>query len=83
MIGKRGGSASRIVTTATITAEKGPDGIRIRRSNLHAVVTGLTGIEPARLTEIGAIVKQECTISNAIEAAVEISYEIQMNSAHE
>ena len=38
VIARRGGSASRIVVTATITAEKGPDGIRLRRSHLSGVV---------------------------------------------
>ena len=76
VIARRGGSASGIVTTATITAEKGPDGIRIRRSHLRGIVVGLEGLEAERLTEIGGIVEQQCTISTAIRDSVAISYEI-------
>lgn len=50
VIGRQGGSASRAVTAATITAEKGPGGIRIRRSHPYALAAGLAGIERGRLT---------------------------------
>ncbi len=76
VIGRNGGVATTIRMTATITAEKGPDGIRVRRSHLAGVVEGLQGIEPARLPELGATVERECTISTAIRGAVEISYDI-------
>jgi osmotically inducible protein OsmC len=76
VIARQGGSASRIVTTATITAEKGPEGIRIRRSHLRGVVIGLEGLAADRLTEIGRTVEQECTISAAIRGSVTITYEI-------
>src|SRR4051794_10833365 len=54
VIGRHGGSAARIVVTATITAEKGPEGIRIRQSHLSGVVEGLERIDPASLDDIGA-----------------------------
>ena len=76
VIGRSGGSASRVVVTATVTAEKGPAGIRVRRSHLSAVVIGLEGIHESALAEIGRTVEQECTISTAIRGAVEISYDI-------
>jgi len=76
VIARNGGIASSIRLTATITAEKGPEGIRVRRSRLTGFVEGLQGLEPARLPEIGAVVERECTISNAIRGAVEISYDI-------
>ena len=80
VIARHGGIASSIRLTATISAEKGPEGIRVRRSHLVGIVEGLEGIDTARLQEIGGIVERECTISNAIRAAVEITYEISAAS---
>jgi lipoyl-dependent peroxiredoxin len=76
VLARSGGSASRILLTATITAEKGPGGIRVRRSHLSGVVEGLLGVDASRLAGIGGIVEQECTISNAIRGAVAITYDI-------
>jgi lipoyl-dependent peroxiredoxin len=76
VIGRHGGSAARIVVTATITAEKGPEGIRIRQSHLSGVVEGLERIDPASLDDIGAEAKRECTISTALRGSVEISHDI-------
>lgn len=76
VIARNGGVASTIHMTATITAEKGAEGIRVRRSHLAGVVEGLQGLDATRLPEMGSIVERECTISNAIRASVEISYDI-------
>jgi len=76
ILARRGGSASRIVVTATITADKGDGAIRIRRSHLSAVVEGLGGVAADALPEIGAAAKRECTISTAIGGSVEVSYDV-------
>jgi osmotically inducible protein OsmC len=76
ILGRRGGSATRIVVTATITADKGDGAIRIRRSHLSAVVEGLAGVTAQLLPEIGEAAKRECTISNAIGGSVDVSYEV-------
>ena len=76
ILGRRGGSATRIVVTATITADKGDGAIRIRRSHLSAVVEGLAGVPAQSLPEIGEAAKRECTISNAIGGSVDVSYEV-------
>lgn len=76
ILGRRGGSATRIVVTATITADKGDGAIRIRRSHLSAVVEGLGGVSAEALPEIGEATKRECTISNAIGGSVEVTYEV-------
>jgi lipoyl-dependent peroxiredoxin len=47
LIGRRGGQAPRLTVTATITAEKGPGGIRIQSSHLSAEVESLEGIDHA------------------------------------
>ena len=77
VIGREGGAADRIVVLATIGAEKGPEGIRVRRSHLRCVVEGLSGLDPGRLREVGARVERECTISNAIRGSVEITYDVE------
>jgi osmotically inducible protein OsmC len=78
VIGRSGGSASRVVVTATITAEKGPNGIRVRGSHLSAVVEGLEGVDASALADIGRIVEQECTISTVIRGSVEITYDVTL-----
>jgi osmotically inducible protein OsmC len=76
VLGRRGRSATRIIVTATITADKGEGAIRIRRSHLSAVVEGLAGLTAEVLAEIGEAAKRECTISNAIGGSVEVTYEV-------
>lgn len=74
MIAQRGGTARRIIVTATITATKGRGGIRIQSSHLDGVLEGLEGIDPGMLETIAAETAQECTISNAIRGNVEITH---------
>src|SRR5687768_12841950 len=72
VIGQRGGMAQRVIVTATITAEKGAHGIRIRSSHLRGVVEGLEGIAPDQLPEIAQAAEAECTISIAMRGSVAI-----------
>ena len=74
VIARHGGSAARIVVTATLTAEKGAEGIRIRASHLNARITGLQGIDAATLAQIGVEAERECTISTAIRSAIAITH---------
>jgi osmotically inducible protein OsmC len=76
VLARNGGFASRIRMTATITAEKGEQGIRVRRSHLSGVVEGLEGVTGSDLPEMGRQTEQECTISNAIRGTVEITVAI-------
>jgi lipoyl-dependent peroxiredoxin len=76
VIARHGGSASRIVVTATLTGEKGPEGIRLRRSHLTGVIEGLEGVDAAAVSAIGSEAERECTISTAIRGAVQISHDI-------
>jgi len=76
VLARRGGSAERIAVTATITAEKGPEGIRIRRSHLSGAVAGLRGVDPGALGEVADEAKRECTISIAIGGTVVVTHEI-------
>ena len=77
LIAKEGGRAKRVEVTATITADKDAEGIRIRSSRLEAVVQGLEGLDVARLPEVARATEERCTISNAIRAAVAISVSVR------
>ena len=76
VIAQRGGSATQVRATATITAEKGAAGIRVRSSHLRAAVEGLEGIERSMLPEIARAAEEGCTISAALRGAVAISVEV-------
>lgn len=78
LIGRRGGRAKRVTVTATITAEKGPDGIRIRSSHLRTTVAGLQGIDLAVLAEIARDTEDRCTISVALRGNVAITSDIHV-----
>jgi lipoyl-dependent peroxiredoxin len=75
LIGRRGGRARRVTVTATITAEKGPSGIRIQSSHLSGVVAGLEGIDEAQLAAIARETEEGCTISIALRGNVTITSE--------
>jgi lipoyl-dependent peroxiredoxin len=76
LIGRRGGRAQRVTVTATITAEKGPRGIRIQSSHLNGEVEALEGIDHAQLQQIAQETRERCTISIALEGTVAITYDI-------
>ena len=76
LIGRRGGRAQRVAVTATVTAEKGPGGIRIQSAHLSGEVQALEGIDHAQLQEIAQETRERCTISIALEGTVAITYDI-------
>ena len=76
LIAQRGGNARRVTVTATVTAEKGAGGIRIRSSHLRGVVEGLEGVDVDALQEIARATEEGCTISNAIRESVAITYDV-------
>jgi lipoyl-dependent peroxiredoxin len=80
VIARQGGTARRIVVVATITAEKGLDGIRIRSSHLEGTIDDLQGIDEPSLSSIGHIVEKECTISAVIRGSVEITHHISISN---
>lgn len=77
VIGRRGGSANRVTVSATITAEKGPNGIKVQSSHLTGVVEGPENIDDEQLEDIAREVAQGCTISNALRGAVRITHEVK------
>lgn len=76
LIKQRGGTARRVRVRATVTAEKGANGIRIQSSHLHAEVEGLAGIDADALPDVARAAEAGCTISAAIRAAVAITVDV-------
>jgi lipoyl-dependent peroxiredoxin len=76
LIGRRGGRARRVTVTATVTAEKGPRGIRVQSSHLSGEVEALEGIDDAQLQDIARDTRERCTISIALEGTVAVTYDI-------
>ena len=76
LIGRRGGRARRVTVTATITAEKGPLGIRIQSSHLRGEVEGLEGLDDVQLQSIAQETRERCTISLALQGTVAITHAI-------
>jgi lipoyl-dependent peroxiredoxin len=76
VIGRRGGTASRIVVRATISARKGDGGIRIVRSHLSGIAYDVSGLDSAALSQCAEMAKNECTISNALAGNVEVTCEL-------
>ena len=76
VIGRRGGFTRRVTVEATVTAEKGPQGIRIRSSHLRAIVEGLDGITEAQLEGAARETAEGCTISEAIRGNVVVTHEV-------
>jgi lipoyl-dependent peroxiredoxin len=77
VIASRGGSARRITVTATITAQKERDGIRVVSSHLAGTVEGLDGLPESDLESIANAAELGCTISNAIRLSVAITRDIR------
>ncbi|HEX6178328.1 MAG TPA: OsmC family peroxiredoxin [Thermoanaerobaculia bacterium] len=77
VIASRGGSARRIEVTATITAQKEREGIRIVSSHLTGSVEGLEGLTGSDLEDVAKAAEQGCTISNAIRPSVAITHDIR------
>ena len=78
VIGHRGGGATRVRVTATVTAVKGGGAIRLRSSHLEGEVEGLAGLSPETLPEIARAAEEGCTISAAIRAAVAITVDVRV-----
>jgi osmotically inducible protein OsmC len=77
-IGRKGGSASRTVITATVTADKGDAGIKLTTSKLHVVAEGVSGMDAAQFKEAAKVAETNCPISNALRGALDIQLEVEV-----
>ena len=64
--------------TATVTAEKGPQGIRLQSSHLTGIIECLEGIDESQLQQLARDTEETCTISIAIRGAVTVSSEVRI-----
>jgi osmotically inducible protein OsmC len=77
VLAQRGGTATRVRVTATITAEKGGGRIRVEASHLEGVVEELAGVEPAALDEIARAAEEACTISTVLRPTVQVTVRVR------
>jgi osmotically inducible protein OsmC len=80
VLAQRGGTASHVRVTATITAEKGGGRIRIGASHLGALVDGLAGIHPGALEDVARAAEEACTISALLRARVPVTVSIRVGA---
>lgn len=71
-LGRKGASAAKTIVTATVTADKGAEGIKLTTSKLKVVVEGLQGIDKSEFAQIARDAEKGCPISNAIRGNVQI-----------
>jgi osmotically inducible protein OsmC len=81
VLAQRGGSADRITTTATLTADKGGGRIRTVAAHLEAVVEGLSGVDQEGLDAAAQAAEEACTISTVLRATVPISVTSQSRTS--
>jgi osmotically inducible protein OsmC len=71
-LGRKNAKAAETAVTAKVTAEKGDAGIRVTRSNLTVVASGLEGMSAADFITTATEAEGACPISNALRGNVEI-----------
>lgn len=81
VLARQGGSASRLVVTATVTAEKDSGAIRIVLSHLTAELYEVSGLDAATVERCAEAAKRECTISNALSGTVAVSHEVRSRAS--
>jgi osmotically inducible protein OsmC len=77
VLAQRGGAASRVRVTATVTAEKGGGRIRIEAAHLEAVVDGLAGVAPDALDEIARAAEEACTVSVVLRPTARVTVSVR------
>ena len=74
-LGRKGGSASRTLVTATVTADKSEAGIKLLSSKLKVTAEGLKGVDKTQFAEIAREAEGKCPISNALRGTMQIDVE--------
>jgi lipoyl-dependent peroxiredoxin len=74
---QRGGTATRVRVTATLTAEKGGGRIRVVAAHLEGVVEGLAGVESDALGEVARAAEEACTISALLRPTVAVTVSVR------
>jgi lipoyl-dependent peroxiredoxin len=77
-LGRKGGSASRTLVSATIVADKTDAGIKLTTSKLKVIAEGLQGIDKSQFNEVAQAAEQACPISNALRGSLQIELETEV-----
>ena len=77
-LGRKGGSASRTVITATVSADKGEAGIKLMSSKLRVVAEGVQGMDAAAFRAAAQEAESKCPISNALRGNLTIELDVEV-----
>jgi lipoyl-dependent peroxiredoxin len=77
-LGRKGASADRTVVTATVTADRGDAGIKIKSSRLTVTAYGLKGIEGSQFADVAREAEGRCPVSNAYRGSMEITVDAKV-----
>ena len=77
-LGRKGGSASRTVITATVSAEKGDAGIKLTTSKLQVAAEGVQGMDADGFRSAAKEAESKCPISNALRGNLTIELDVDV-----
>ena len=77
-LGRKGGSASRTVITATVSAEKGDAGIKLTTSKLQVAAEGVQGMDTDGFRSAAKEAESKCPISNALRGNLTIELDVDV-----
>ena len=77
-LGRKGGSASRTVITATVSAEKGDAGIKLTKSKLQVAAEGVQGMDADGFRSAAKEAESKCPISNALRGNLTIELDVDV-----
>ena len=77
-LGRKGGSASRTVIKATVSADKGDAGIKLTTSKLHVTAEGVQGMDAAGFRAAAQEAETKCPISNALRGNLTIELDVEV-----
>ena len=77
-LGRKGGSASRTVVTATVSADKGEAGIKLTTSKLQVAAEGVQGMDADAFRSAAKEAESKCPISNALRGNLTIELDVDV-----
>ena len=77
-LGRKNASAAHTMITATVSADKGEQGIKLTTSKLHVVAEGLQGVDAAGFRQLAQEAESKCPISNALRGNLTIEVDVEV-----
>jgi osmotically inducible protein OsmC len=77
-LGRKGASADRTLVSATVSAERGDAGIKIKSSKLTVTAYGLKGLEADKFADVAFEAEGKCPVSNAYRGTMEITVDAKV-----